>query len=91
MSLICKRIPMKGLRMKHPWSDLRMGGFGGEMHLPSKFCRSMALFMSLSEAKPRSVDRSWGLSWFVVPSMGMVVGIKAHLPKQPCPIMVLVL
>jgi hypothetical protein len=40
------------------------------MHLHSKLWRSMALFMSLSEAKPRSVDRSRGLSWFVVPEKG---------------------
>jgi len=41
------------------------------MHLPSKLWRSVALFEPLSEAKPRSVDRIRGLSWFVVPEKGM--------------------
>ena len=40
------------------------------MHLPSKSLRSVALFIPLSEAKPRSAGRSTGLSWFVVPENG---------------------
>jgi len=59
-------------RYELPWSDLRMGRFGGEMHLPSKLWRREALFEPFSEAKLRSVDCSRGLSWFVVLEKGHV-------------------
>jgi len=49
-----------------------MGRFGGEVHLPSELWRSVALFVPLSEAKPRSVDRSRDLSCFVEPVKGHV-------------------
>jgi len=53
-----------------------MGRLGGEMHLPSKSLRSVALFMHLSEAKPWSAGRSPGLSQFVVPENGHVRLLK---------------
>jgi len=40
------------------------------MSLPSKLWRSMRSLLPISEAEPRSVDRSRGLSWFVVPNTG---------------------
>jgi hypothetical protein len=46
------------------------------MPLPSKLWRSMALFVHFSEAKPRSVDRSRGLSWFIVHEQGHVSPYK---------------
>jgi len=54
-------------RNERPGPDLRMGRFGGEMHLPSKLWRSEALLPPCSEAKPRSARQSRGLSLSVVP------------------------
>jgi len=56
------------------------------MHLPSKLWRSMALFVPISEARPRSPYRSRGLSFFVVPEKGHVSWYEIHLvgaPKSP--------
>jgi len=52
------------------------------MHLPSKSLRSVALFMPLSEAKPRSADRSLRLSWFVVPENAHINCHQARLSDQ---------
>ena len=56
------RSSMKGVGMKHASSGVRMGRCGGEMSLSSAGWRSEALLLPISEAKPRSVDRSRGLS-----------------------------
>ena len=57
-----EELPVKGVGMKHPSSGVRMGRCGGEMSLPSAGWRSVALLLPISEAKPRSVGRSRGLS-----------------------------
>gem|GEM_PF-602156 len=44
-----------------------MGRREGEMESPLHRIAHRALLLPISEAEPRSVDRSRGLSWFVVP------------------------
>jgi len=70
-------------RHGHLLSEVRMGRRGGEMDSPLRRIAQRALLRLISEAEPRSVNRSRGLSWFVVPeNWRMKVGIRGVLPRN---------
>jgi len=74
---------MKVVPHGHLPSEVRMGRRGGEMASPLGRIAQRALLLPNSEAEPRSVDRSRGLSWFVVPeNRRMKVGIKPSVARR---------